>query len=431
MNVLLLGGYGFIGSEIARALVKQGDSVIGLGRDTDYGQRILPEVKWMRADLAALLAPNDWRSALANVNAVVNASGLLQSGDGGSVDDVQLRAIAALIEACEGSSVGRFVQISAVGADAGAATDFMRTKAAADALLKRSPIPAMIIRPGLVIGRNSYGGTDLIRSFAAAPLELRLPFTAPIQCTDLADVVELTVAALHSDRPRTGSFDLVEQQPRSLREIVSAHREWLGLPRPKVSLAVPGSLVSFVSRIADVFGQLGWRSPLRRNALLSLRAGVCGDPGDSLKALKREAASLEKALARSPAGKQDRLQARLGLVQPLLILSLFIMWAVSGVATLLQLDAAAAILAHRQVDETAAYAIGLGGGGLDILLAIGLLWRRTIRPALALMIAVTAVYMIGSVVLAPQLWIDPLAPMAKAFPAMALALVTYWVVERR
>ncbi len=69
---------------------------------------------------------------------------------------------------------------------------------------------------------------------------------------------------------------------------------------------------------------------------------------------------------------------------------------------------------------------------MDILLAAGLLWRRTIRPALLAMIILTLlVYLIGGTVLLPSLWVDPLAPFAKALPATLLALVAYWVVEKR
>jgi uncharacterized protein YbjT (DUF2867 family) len=432
VNVLLLGAYGFIGSQIARALLERDDAVTGFGRDVDYGQRILPRATWLRGDLAAMQSAKDWTPALAGINAVVNASGLLQNGDGGSVQAVQLRAVAALVEACERSGVERFIQISAAGAHGGAATDFMRTKAAADVLLERSTVPALILRPGLVIGRNSFGGTDLIRAAAAAPVELRLPISPPIQCTDLEDLLEATIAALHADEPRRGSFDLVERRGRSLNEIVSAHRQWLGIPKPKLALAMPGWILSLVSRIADLFGHLGWRSPLRRNALLSLQAGVRGDSGDAVAILRREPSSLEAALARMPAGKQDRLHARVGLVQPLLIASLFIMWAGSGAATLRHLDAAANILSESWIGQRAAYAVAVGGGWIDIVLAAGLLWRRTIRPALLTMIVLTIlVYLAGGTLLVPELWADPLAPLAKAIPATMLALITYWVVEKR
>jgi hypothetical protein len=108
------------------------------------------------------------------------------------------------------------------------------------------------------------------------------------------------------------------------------------------------------------------------------------------------------------------------------------MWAASGAATLLQLDRATAILEHSGIADATARAIAIGGGWIDVVLAAGLLWRRTVRAALLTMILLTIfVYLIGGTVLVPSLWGDPLAPFAKALPATLLALVTYWTLERR
>ena len=118
-------------------------------------------------------------------------------------------------------------------------------------------------------------------------------------------------------------------------------------------------------------------------------------------------------------------------MQPLLLASLAIMWAASGAATLLQIDRAAAILEHSGIADVTARAIAIGGGWIDVLLTIGLLWRRTVRITLLAMIFLTLVYVIGGSLLVPTLWADPLAPLAKALPATLLALVAYWTLEKR
>lgn len=344
MRVLILGAYGFIGSAIARDLSARGHEVTGLGRDENYGQRILPQLRWITADLSDMTAPGAWQALLIGADAVVNASGLLQNGDGGSVEAVQLHAVRALVEACEATGIHWFVQVSAAGADPNAQSEFMATKGKADALIAASSLSSLIVRPGLVIGRNSYGGSELVRIAAAACVTLRLPFKAPIQCVALSDVVDAVARAFDPDGPRSGSFDLVERQARSLDEIIALHRVWLGLTMARQSLRIPGWLLRVTSRLSDLLGRLGWRSPLRRNALLALASGVRGDSEQAVALLGREPLGLEASLDRHPAGKQDRLYARLGLLQPPMLAALFIMWAGSGVATLLQLDRAIAIL---------------------------------------------------------------------------------------
>ena len=431
MRVLILGAYGFIGSALAREIASRGHQVTGLGVDCSYGRRILPHLEWIRADLAEMTTVERWHRIVDGMDAIINASGLLQSGEGGSVEAVQLHAVRALVEACEKASVRRIVQISAAGAAREAPSEFMATKAQADTLVAASAVPSLIVRPGLVIGRNSYGGTELIRIAAAAPFALTFPFEGQIHCAALADVVDAVADALGPHEMQAGTFDLVERQPRSINSIIGKHRQWLGLPEPRWSLPVPEWLLWLVSRTADLLGHLGWRSPLRRNGLLALRTGVEGDSEQSVRLLRREPLSLEDALALQPAGKQDRLHARLGLVQPLLLASLAIMWAASGAATLLQIDRAAAILEHSGIADVTARAIAIGGGWIDVLLTIGLLWRRTVRITLLAMIFLTLVYVIGGSLLVPTLWADPLAPLAKALPATLLALVAYWTLEKR
>jgi uncharacterized protein YbjT (DUF2867 family) len=432
VRILLLGAYGFIGSAIARELTARGHDVAGLGRDCSYGRRILPQLEWIEGDLARMNAVESWRPLLDGRDAIVNASGLLQSGDGGSVEEVQLSAIRVLLEACEKAGTKRFIQISAVGARAGAGSDFMETKACADALIEESALSSLIIRPGLVIGRNSFGGTELIRAAAVAPISPKLPFQNPIQCIALSDVVEAVADNLVPDGARSRCVDLVERKHRLLEEIIAAHRDWLGVQPPRWSISLPKSLLKVASSTADFFGILGWRSPLRSNAICALEAGVIGDPDQAHDLLQREPLSLDAMLARQPSGKQDRLYARLGLIQPLIIASLFIMWAASGLATLLQLNQAESILQNGGTSRDAAHAVAIGGAWLDILLAAGLLWRRTIRPALMAMIMLTlVVYLFGGTLLLPGLWVDPLAPFAKALPATLLALIAYWLVEKR
>jgi uncharacterized protein YbjT (DUF2867 family) len=431
VRILLLGAYGFIGGALADEMTARGHAVTGLGRDIDYGRSVLPQLRWVRVDLRDMSVASAWHPLLSGIDAVVNASGLLQSGEGGTVEAVQLHAIRALVQACEAADIPLFVQISAAGASADAKSDFMATKGQADALIAASPVKSVILRPGLVIGRNAYGGTQLIRMAAALPLRLRMPFGAPIQCVALSDVVEAVTNVLDRTGP-VGTYDLVERQPRSLETIIAAHRIWLGLPNPRLSVGIPRWALIIASRTSDLLGHFGWRSPIRRNALRALEDGVRGDPDQAVALLGREPRPFDEVLARQPSGSQDRLHARLAMMLPLIVLALFIMWAASGAATLLRLEQAETILEVGGMDRGTARVLALGGAWIDILLAVGLLWRRTVRIALMTMILLTIfVYLIGGTILLPGLWLDPLAPLAKALPATLLAAVAYWLVEKR
>jgi uncharacterized protein YbjT (DUF2867 family) len=69
MNVLVLGGYGFIGEAVCRALNEAGHDVVGLGRDIARAEHRMPFVRWLRADLRYLQTPAAWAPLITGIDA--------------------------------------------------------------------------------------------------------------------------------------------------------------------------------------------------------------------------------------------------------------------------------------------------------------------------------------------------------------------------
>jgi uncharacterized protein YbjT (DUF2867 family) len=431
VHILILGAYGFIGSEIARALSAE-HLVSGFGRDIHYGKRLLPQLTWIKGDLKDFTRPESWMPLLVDVDVVVNASGILQSGPSDSLAICQSEAIIALIEACESASIKQFVQISAVGAEAQAGSVFLTSKAQADERLGQVPFPHLILRPGLVIGRNSYGGTELIRATAALPrLCLLIPAVGSIQTVGMVDLVEAVKRGLEDPVEYVGSFDLVETKSRSLSDIVAAHRSWLGLEAARFAVPLPLWAIHAVSIVADGLGWLGWRSPLRRNAILTLISGVSGNATEALPLLGRSVMPLERVLAAMPAGKQDRWHAHLTLMLPVMLVSLILLWLGSGLLGLIQTDVAASLLIQRGFSAELANISVVAGSVADLAIGLALMVRRTVQSAILAAILMTLLYWIGTTFFAFDLWLDPLAPMLKTLPATMLAAGCYVMLDKR
>ncbi len=429
-RVLLLGPNGFIGSSIARQLVTRGHDVVGLGRGKAPRSPALSG--WIRADLNRLTTAEAWAPLLHGVEVVVNASGALQTGARDRLGDSQGRAIIALVDACEAAGVRRFVQISAPGATGEASTEFMRSKAAADARLKASSLDWTILRPGLVIGRDAFGGTALIRALAAFPLIV--PLIRPcgrIQTVALDDVARVAALAAAGELGPRLDLDLVEAQAHEMREIVLAHRAWLGLGPPAAVLAMPAIMARPVGWLADALGWLGWRSPLRSTALKVMREDVLGDPGPARTVLGREFSGLDGTLASLVATTQDRIEARLFLLLPLIVAGLAVLWLGSGLIGLARTGPAASVLTSGGMDEGLARFVVQAGSAVDIMLGAAILVRRTARAAALGMAAVTLAYMAGALLVRPDLWLDPLGAMLKTLAVLLLALVAWAILEER
>ena len=430
-TILILGAYGFIGAEVTRACIANGHQVQVFGRDADQLTRLGAAQIWCR-DLRDMLAPGDWSKVLSGVEIIVNAAGVLQDGPRDDVDRVQRLAIAAMAKAADQAGVRRIVQISAVGADAKADTAFMATKGMADRVLLDGPVEVIVLRPGLVLGRSVYGGTALLRMLAAVPVLQPIAFgDARVQTVAMDDVVSAVDHAVSGRLEGGRSYDLVAEDAISLQALVTAMRDWLGFPEARWTLRIGDGFAHAVSHGADLLGQLGWRSPLRSSAMRALRNGVTGDASAWREAGLPPCRSLEQTLAATPSTLQDRVQARMSLMMPMVVGILSVFWLLSGGIGVLSFDEATRILIYRGFpDHIAWYCVGAGVVA-DLALGLSVLVRRWARGAMLGMVAVSLGYLLAGSLWTPDLWADPLGPFVKVLPAAMLAAVGYFMLDRR
>ncbi|OHV88454.1 SDR family oxidoreductase [Mesorhizobium sp. ORS 3428] len=431
MKVLVLGGYGLIGEAVLERLIEDGHDLVGLGRDVGQARRRKPRVQWIAADMSRLLAAADWVPLLAGVEAVVNAAGALQDGPRDQLEAVHRDSVAALVTACEQAGVGRFVRVSAIGADLDSDSAFCRTKAEGDRAVVSSSLDWTILRPGLVIAPAAYGGTALLRALAAIPgIVPAVLADRPIQTVSVADVAEAVSRAVAGRLASGQIIELVEERARPLAAVLLEFRAWLGLPKAP-AVAMPAIVARLAGAVADGLGFLGWRSPLRSAALAAIEKGITGNASVWTEIDGRPPQPLETTLAAMPAHVQERWFAQLWLLKPVVFAVLSMFWLVSGIVGFARHDAAAAILVSHGLSQSSAQAMVLAGSAADIVVGAAVLLRALARTALMAMIAITLFYLAAATVLAPGLWLDPLGAIVKAVPTLCLALVALAILDDR
>ncbi|MDT3377735.1 SDR family oxidoreductase [Labrys neptuniae] len=430
MRILVPGGYGLIGSAIVSALLAAGHEVTGLGRSVGQARLREPRARWLQHDLQDLVSAEAWRPLLDDVDAVINAAGVLQDGPGDDVMVTQSLAMVALFEACEQAGVKRFVQISAVGASPDAATVFMRSKGIADEALEGSSLDWTILRPGLVLGSSAYGGSALLHALASLPGFIPLPPAPSIRSVALDDVAATALAAVEARLPHRRIYDLVEDRAHSLQDIVAALRARLGLP-PARFARWPLWIFRLGFRLGDLAGLLGWRPPMRSTSLDQILSGIDGDPTPLGAANGRSLKALPEILEAVGGTVRERWFARLFLLKPVIIATLGLFWLLSGLIGLFAADQAEVVLTIRGFSPAMAALFVLGGAIVDILLGAGIFWRRTMPAAATGMISVTLAYLLAGSLFTPDLWLDPLGPFLKTLPAAVLALVALAIKDAR
>jgi len=164
---VVLGGYGLIGAACVRELRQVGFDVVGVGRSKATAWRVLRDIEWRILDLAQA-SVDDLKRAVGGAHVIVNAAGALQDGLKDDVAAIHESMITRLAIALHGGAT-RVIQISAAGVRFDSSTEFFRSKARGDALLMASELDWVLLRPTLVLAREAYGGTSLLRASAAMP----------------------------------------------------------------------------------------------------------------------------------------------------------------------------------------------------------------------------------------------------------------------
>jgi uncharacterized protein YbjT (DUF2867 family) len=430
MRILLIGASGLIGSAVAARLNRDGHEIVAVGRGGGPAARRVPADRSVKLDLRHATTPEGWLPHLAGIDTLVNCAGVLQDSSRDSPGKVHREMPLALWRACEAAGVRRVIHFSALGADRGDLTDFSRTKREGDEALEASSLDWAILRPSVVVGRAAYGGSALFRALASLPVFPEPAEAGPVDVVQLDDVAETVARLLQPGSESRVVLEMAGPDRLAFADLVAAYRDWLGWA-PARRFIAPGWLMGLAYRGGDLLAWLGWRPPIRTTPGLEIRRGAVGDKSEWRRTTGIEPQSLAAALAANPASVQERWFARLYLLKPLALGTFALFWLLTGLISL-----------GPGYERATFYMLAAGGGPLsepsvvagalaDIAVAFGIAWRPTTQLALWAALGLSLFYLIGGTILLPALWADPLGPMMKIWPVLALNLLCLAILDER
>jgi uncharacterized protein YbjT (DUF2867 family) len=425
MRLLLTGANGFIGSRLLAGLVARGHTVVAAVRDTAGMQRKWPGIQAIAVNFNHDTSVETWRRRLAGIDAVINCAGVLHGGRGQDIEAIHAATPIALFDACLREDVRKVVQISAISADADVGTEYAATKKRADDHLRTLALDWTVLRPSLVYGEGSYGGTSTLRGLAGLPLVTpSIGDSAVFRPIHVDDLVETVARVVEGDGFARRTLEPVGPDILSMRDIVAKYRRWLGLP-PAPAVPVPLPLLGVAAKLADLVGG----GPMGSAGLRQALAGNAGHeaPGVFEAAMGFRPASMDEGLARRPAETQDLWHARLYFLRPALRLALAALWLGSGIAGLLASTERYAATAAALVKlGLPVYGLAIALSLLDLVLAVALLLRLYPRLIALVQLAVVLGYTLILGVLVPALWLDPFGALLKNLPI--LVVIAVWAV---
>ncbi|NYF30677.1 SDR family oxidoreductase [Sphingopyxis sp. JAI108] len=421
-----MGAGGFIGRHILVELLAAGHEVTAVVRKPDSLAAAFPQVQVLALNLARETDPRAWHSRLAGIDCIVNAAGNLRGAEMEAVHTLMPRALYA---AANLAGVKHVLLISAISARPDAGTDYAETKLAGEEVLRASEVAWTILRPSLVYGDGSYGGTSLMRGLAGLPFLIPLPgkgdFTfTPIHARDLA----CSVALICEDSRFFGkTLEPVGPDTLDLRDLLARYRAWLGFG-PARFMTVPMPVMFLLARVGDIAGD----GPISTNSLKQMIAGNFGDSEEYVSAIGFAPRSLDDVLRTRPAEVQDRWHARLFFLAPAIRAVLVLLWLVSAWLGFFHGAAATHALGDAfGLPPGWEDPLRLGGSFADIGVAMLIFLDRDARWSTPIQLAVVAGYTLVIGIGLPQLWFDPLGPLIKNIPILLLVAVHGIVGNRR
>ncbi len=291
LNILILGGSGFVGRALCEQLTRRLGSEARITVPTRrlrnaQAVQSLPGVTALQADVFDALP-----RLVAGQDVVVNLIAILQ-GSAAAFEHAHVELPRRLVA----SGARRVIHVSALGVSEHAPSAYLRSKAAGEAVLhvaeQSHGLDLTVLRPSLVFGPEDRSVNLFARLQAVFPLMPLGGASAQMQPVWVQDLARALVEAILRRDTIGKTFEIAGPRVLSLGELVRLAGQVSGHPRPVLPLPRP---LAWLQALA--MECLPGVPLLSRDNLASLSVpNVAGGALPGLAALGIEASSLEAVL---------------------------------------------------------------------------------------------------------------------------------------
>lgn len=273
--VTVIGGAGFLGRYVVEALAKAGCRVRVVSRHADSALFLKPlgDLGQIQVVSGDIRSDADMAAAFVGAVAGVNLVGILAENGQQKFAALQAEGAGRAARAAAAAGAVGYLQMSAIGADAGSRIPYARSKGDGEALVHAAMPGAVVLRPSIVAGPED----QFFNRFAAmARLSPVLPAISgeslfqPVYVRNVADAV---VAGLTRSDAQGRIFELGGPDVLSFKAILAMISDLTGLDRQVVGFSDFTS--SMLARLGDVLPFM----PMNSDQLAMLKLGNICAPG--------------------------------------------------------------------------------------------------------------------------------------------------------
>ncbi|MCU7921402.1 MAG: NAD(P)H-binding protein [Candidatus Thiodiazotropha sp. (ex Dulcina madagascariensis)] len=427
MRILITGATGFIGSHIMRTLLLDGHQVVGCTRHPGTVMPHHPNAAFIQADYATDHAVADWLPRVSDMDIVINAVGIIREQGNQTFASLHTKGPIALFRACEKAGVKKVIQISALGADDTAFSQYHLSKKAADDHLATLALNWLVLMPSIVYGEGAKS-MAFFKAIAGLPwIPLVDRGDQPIQPIHISDLTKLISGVVKSPSALKKRCEIVGPAPITMKALYTKLREWLGLGSPRF-FSIPYPVALRLARWGRFLGS----TPMTDETVAMLRKGNTGDVGQFVDQTWDLPKSIDQRLIDTPSQDSDRWHAGLYFLRPALRLSIAFVWLFTGFisAFAVPTETSYAMLAKTGISGVFAPLMLYGAAATDILLGIAVLIRYRMTLSGWTQISLILLYTLIISISQPEQWLHPFGPVTKNAP-LIMAILIMMVLEKR
>ncbi|ELT44616.1 SDR family oxidoreductase [Arthrobacter nitrophenolicus] len=286
--ILLVGGTGFLGSQVVTELLKRGKQVRALVRPGSDASRL----EAAGADIARgdMMDPDSLDRAMSGVDAVVTSAAGYTRHSKGDTPDIDTRGNSNLAEAAHRGGVRRFVLTSILTCDQTPDVPHFWHKKLMEDRLEQLGVPFVALRPGAFLDQvTRFGGDPIAKGKLMWMGSPRVPTTF-VLTPDLAGYLAEAVDAPGVDGQR---IDIGWDRPLGMQDVAEIAARLTGKPIKVRSIPMPvlkaaGLVVGrFNPMVKDLAAMIAWFQSGRYVADTRRQAEVFGPPPSAEDAVRR------------------------------------------------------------------------------------------------------------------------------------------------
>jgi NADH dehydrogenase len=272
MKIIIAGGTGFVGSNIANTLINNGHKVILLLRsDKKYRNSTPSKFNVISKDPSGSL---DDVQVTADI--IINCIGIIREfpRKGITFEKTHVEVVRNLLELAGNNGIKRFLQISALGVVTDGTTGYQRTKLKAEHLIINSGLNYTIFKPSIIIGPgNSFVPTftNILKKSNIMPVIGNGNYM--LQPVHIDDLVSCIANSIDDERTFNRSFEIGGPEKLTFNEIVKIIGVSCGRQNP-VLFHIP---VIFAKMKAFVWDRFAWFPFTREQIKMLLVDNVTDD----------------------------------------------------------------------------------------------------------------------------------------------------------